>query len=267
MEIQAIHRGQSPVAQARQEQPKEVTKNSSQLVEPSTESAITNPPINSEKKTESVGDQKGVIGLLLDGHFKGVADVRLRINFHDELEQLNNAALSEALQTQSESLTSSINAVFDNFLNSADLSDDIKSQILDYQTTFNKSLSDLVTGFEQNTDTTSAKSDLELAYATLRESISSLSLDSADTEQQDAATISDTVVEAADPIKNFLTSLDSTFNDALESLSQNLDSASILPPLSTPSGNGKAYDKFLNIYKSLYSLNDSSQSESLNLQV
>ncbi len=30
---------------------------------------------------------KGVIRLLQEGHFSGVADVRLRINFHDELQQ------------------------------------------------------------------------------------------------------------------------------------------------------------------------------------
>ncbi|MHC4620621.1 MAG: hypothetical protein ACYTEQ_22975 [Planctomycetota bacterium] len=44
-------------------------------------------PANSQV-VEPGGDeadgQRGVIRLLMDGHFKGVSDVRLRINFYDE---------------------------------------------------------------------------------------------------------------------------------------------------------------------------------------
>ncbi len=40
------------------------------------------PAERDDKNTEAT---KGVLGLLQEGHFKGVADVRLRINFFDEL--------------------------------------------------------------------------------------------------------------------------------------------------------------------------------------
>ena len=40
--------------------------------------------------------EKGVIGLLLAGHFRGVADARLRINFYEELQQRNSQAAQAA---------------------------------------------------------------------------------------------------------------------------------------------------------------------------
>ncbi len=39
---------------------------------------------------------QGVIGLLQEGHFKGVADVRLRINFFDELAAIEAGELKTA---------------------------------------------------------------------------------------------------------------------------------------------------------------------------
>ena len=51
---------------------------------------------------------KGVIRNLLEGHYKGVADIRLRINFHDELASLQQA---EALQLTGEKTTDLVDGI------------------------------------------------------------------------------------------------------------------------------------------------------------
>lgn len=50
------------------------------------------------------GRAKGVIRNLMEGHFKGVAGVRLRINFHEELTGLEQGQVAEAIAPQSDSL-------------------------------------------------------------------------------------------------------------------------------------------------------------------
>ncbi len=56
-----------------------------------------------DDKSGSVKADKvpGVIRLLEAGHFKGVADVRLRINFHDQLEQRAADKAADTLRTGS----------------------------------------------------------------------------------------------------------------------------------------------------------------------
>jgi hypothetical protein len=57
-----------------------------------------------EAAPEYEGRAKGVIRNLMEGHFKGVADVRLRINFHEELTGLEQSRVAEAIAPQNESL-------------------------------------------------------------------------------------------------------------------------------------------------------------------
>ncbi|MBA7626382.1 hypothetical protein ES703_33830 [subsurface metagenome] len=52
-----------------------------------------------EQELESGEDVKGVIRLLLEGHFKGVSEVWLRINFNDELNAIE-AAQMQAVSEQ-----------------------------------------------------------------------------------------------------------------------------------------------------------------------
>ena len=59
-------------------------------------------------KAGASGRGRGVIRNLEAGHFKGVADVRLRINFHDELAQRAAARGGEALADGAESLVATM---------------------------------------------------------------------------------------------------------------------------------------------------------------
>lgn len=73
----------SHAATAPSEQPETVTDNKPALAKPENAAPSSASAINDE--VGQGGHGGGVIRLLEEGHFKGVADVRLRINFFDEL--------------------------------------------------------------------------------------------------------------------------------------------------------------------------------------
>ena len=58
--------------------------------------------------------------LLQDGHFKGVADVRLRINFHQEITRQQTAHLKEVAQEGVagviETIASQVNALIEGWI-------------------------------------------------------------------------------------------------------------------------------------------------------
>ncbi|MHC4950990.1 MAG: hypothetical protein ACYTEU_08410, partial [Planctomycetota bacterium] len=60
------------------------------------------------QETESGEKTRGVIRLLQAGHFKGVADVRLRINFYDEIQALESQNLKTVAAGGFESLNQTV---------------------------------------------------------------------------------------------------------------------------------------------------------------
>lgn len=66
------------------------------------------PPQTSETETKAAG----VLRLLAEGHFKGVADVRLRINFAEELQAQQRAQQSQAVPQAVADLTTQITQAF-----------------------------------------------------------------------------------------------------------------------------------------------------------
>jgi hypothetical protein len=64
---------------------------------------------NSDADSQVTGE-KGVIRLLQEGHFKGVADVRLRINFYDELSAQAAAAAAQSMTVGAGDLISNVTA-------------------------------------------------------------------------------------------------------------------------------------------------------------
>jgi hypothetical protein len=64
--------------------------------------------------------QKGVLRLLQEGHFKGVADVRLRINFHDEISAMENEQLKSVVDEETDKFINTITG----FLESQELNDE-----------------------------------------------------------------------------------------------------------------------------------------------
>lgn len=75
------------------------------------EQPVTEQESTVEETMES-SDSQGVLRLLQEGHFKGVADIRLRINFFDELAAVEAEKLQAIADEQIEDILQSINTIF-----------------------------------------------------------------------------------------------------------------------------------------------------------
>lgn len=77
--------------------------------EPAPPTNVVPDPIDGSAVDEGAdGNQKGVLRLLEAGHFQGVADVRLRINFFDELSQTASARAADVAEDAGAALASEI---------------------------------------------------------------------------------------------------------------------------------------------------------------
>lgn len=65
---------------------------------------------NIEQTTET-SDTKGVIRLLQEGHFKGTSDIRLRINFYEEIAAIEAQQLHEVADEKVDSILDSVNTI------------------------------------------------------------------------------------------------------------------------------------------------------------
>ncbi|MHC4692251.1 MAG: hypothetical protein ACYS67_05890 [Planctomycetota bacterium] len=74
------------------------------------ESPVTEKESAVDETTES-SDSRGVLRLLQEGHFKGVADIRLRINFHDELAAIEAGKLQAIAEEQIEGILQSVGTI------------------------------------------------------------------------------------------------------------------------------------------------------------
>jgi len=75
-----------------------------------TEQTSTEQQSNIEQAAET-SDAKGVIQLLQQGHFKGTADVRLRINFYEEIAAIEAQQLQEVADEKVDGILDSINTI------------------------------------------------------------------------------------------------------------------------------------------------------------
>ena len=208
---------------------------------------------------------RGVIRLLQEGHFKGVADVRLRINFFDELAAIEKADLVEAVREEAPGLLGGINAHLDALLASGELNEQEAADVVEAQNVFNSSVGQVVEDFVNGggTDTRPLIDGLQMVFDALAGSLEPLltSLVSAEDEPM-VQTVGAGSVEgpeeqpAAPPAEasirdTFVEELRGIFSAWLEEFQEALTSASSLPDLSEPSGNGVAYAKFLAMYNEL----------------
>jgi hypothetical protein len=239
----------------------------------------TQVPANTEAKPapaptlgEGEPKVKGVIRLLQAGHFKGVADVRLRINFFDELQTLEHASLAEAAGANLSGLLDAVNAKVDELLDAGELTDEQVASVAEAHDTFTTAVQQLVEEF-QNVGGTNTQPLLDAIETAFEEFVASLeSIITPPDAGQDVETqtsLSPVVgdeVEATPPaiteesettpaepsiLETYIAELRDVFTEALGKLNTGLSAATTLPPLSEPSGSGAAYAKFLAIYNDL----------------
>lgn len=230
------------------------------------------------------GKAAGVLKNLQEGHYKGVADVRLRINFADQIAALENA---EAVQIAAEGTSAVVQNVTDQvstLLQSDDLTDEQAAAISDAAAAFESSAGSSIeslTGSGNSPETTIE--DIRSHFNALTEAITAATttqIESDTIETTDNSVVStiqsknmtatnaaiDTLtidqIESDGPvvtgddapefsIESFLADLIDSFESAMQQLVDELESSSVLPEISEPNGKGKAYDKFMAIYNEI----------------
>jgi hypothetical protein len=224
----------------------------------------------------------GVLRHLQAGKFKGVADVRLRIVFQKQLAELAEQQAQARAQEGSAALVSSITSEINAFVETpepaatqtavtepvavaAEATEpaSVETAIAEFQDAVSVATNSLGGGDGQNLPDYAATlqaafdslvSNLEIALTPEAETIAAnlqVTIQAGDTEALDVSVTATLGAEsAADPMSamDFLASLREMFAQELTTLLESAESRDILPPLSEPHGNGRAYDKFKAIY-------------------
>ena len=234
---------------------------------------------------------KGVIRLLQAGHFKGVADVRLRINFHEELQALENQNLKTTAASGFENINQTIQDQVAALKDSGLLNDEQTAALDVFWKDLQNGQSEFLNGenssLQKLFDDLKAKLDSLMGSLTapapvpeqqtepLAQEVVGPDEQTAPPEPQAAtpevpaeAGGEQPVVEAAppepaevlqteplpqepSPLQQIVQRFQESIQQALDRLQSDLNGSSVLPPISEPSGNGKAYAKFLAIYESM----------------
>lgn len=242
----------------------------------------------SDPPVEDAGKTKGVVHNIQAGHFKGVADVRLRINFADQLPDATGKMAEEQMQEEAEALD----------INMAEKVDQLQ-QNFQFEYNFSYSFSLSVSSQQPNQQGADSlndaqvfdiKSVVESFRKTFDDIFEELSVFGPEVHSAKTVTEADTgegvmeqnVVDIAEShIVNFEVSEESTddsepeptdfsaalnelrdfFESELQAIEERINAVLPLPPLSPPQGNGVAYDRFLGMYQDLYGLTENGSEE------
>ena len=215
-------------------------------VEPEVEKTPQDPPdpaqIEESSSTEPQSElqendaEKGVLRNLLEGHFKGVSDVRLRINNFEELAAIEAAKLQTVAAEKVGGVLESVGGVVTTFL---DPFLESENELTQKQI---KSVSELHETFTQAAGEyqNDPAVDLTTAFDEFVEALEDLFAPTVETTEL--------------PWQTFLEDLQTAFTTASDELTKAVTDLQILPELSEPNGNGVAYEKFLAIYNDLRGL-------------
>ncbi len=242
--------------------------------------AESQPDVNSNGDAQ---DTKGVIGLLQEGHFKGVADVRLRIIHSEKLLAMEQQQLQVVAIKKIDGLLESVGSVVETFLGADEAPAQSAEESAEQDSPDVNELQDAFTQFSQavnlakdeflNSQTPSkdtllgnldsafksfvellvipSDSPLEMSGENGTPTNTTTELDSTNPDGQENGGTVEPIEEPQSPFQSFLENLEAAFAVAIDNLTSSLDEVKVLPELSEPKGNGVAYDKFLAIYNEL----------------
>jgi hypothetical protein len=254
---------------------------------------VVEPKVEEVDEEESSGDdggQRGVIRNLMEGHYKGVSDVRLRINFHEEIMAIENQQLQAASAENAGSVTQSVNSLVESGKLTQEQADEA---IEGFQTAAEKVLEDFASN--QPGSTEDLVSALNSIFDKLVEFLQSSQVSEVPEPEQliteelppekppvdpTEPPVTETPPEPVEPLlvelpldplliedpiepqsppepqeptefELFLGELAGLFNASVEGFIKSINSVSVLPTLSEPNGNGAAYEKFVEIYNDM----------------
>jgi len=209
--------------------------------------ASPNEPQSDIQNTDDTGDSKGVLRLLQEGHFKGVSDLRLRINFIEQLNAIEAGKLQAVAEQKVNAVLESVGGVVNSFLEAEEngLTQEQTAGVSELQETFVQAAS----GY-----TNEPVIDLNNAFEEFVEALRNLFTPPVQTQEENTTTETESPDVSELPWQTFIEDLQSAFTTSTNELTQAFAEVQILPELSEPNGNGVAYEKFLAIYNELRGL-------------
>ncbi|MFW2368065.1 MAG: hypothetical protein ACN4GW_16735 [Desulforhopalus sp.] len=234
-------------------------------------------------ENEIANESTGVVRNLETGHFKGVADLRLRLNFQEQFQGATVKEAEQQIAEEAKALETTINSKVEELENSfeftfefsysfslssssrqstpADRTIQAEEQALDVKSVFESFRNTFNTMFEelskfnpdgiQNNNLVAAD-EIPVGETNPIDTTNSLT---AALEVPEEST-EDTQPEVS--FTNALNELRDFFESELLLMEERITAVLTLPPVSPPQGNGVAYDRFLEMYNDRYGLAENS---------
>jgi len=212
-------------------------------------------------RSESV---KGILRLLQEGHFKGVADVRLRINFHDGLAAIEGAQLRAVAEENVSGLFESIQPTVDTLVGSGRIAQEQTDTLTGtFRQTVNQSVDKFLAG---QTSKDALIDELNsgfnaflagLAAATTRDALDEGISPIEDILEEVVAEETRTEMpEQGEQTEStgFVGELTAVFNASLARFMDGLKDVRILPTSFSPKDSASDYQMFLAVYNELFGL-------------
>lgn len=181
------------------------------------------------------GKVPGVVRLLHAGHFKGVADVRLRIVHADKLAQFAPPPTPATEPPTLDELRAAVDEQLATLPDVGELTEEQTTAVQSAQEAFNAALDAIDPAVEEGRDEALGAARTQL-MTSLQETL---------------------VGDAAEPTgyEDLLSTLDGKLGELIDRFAAppeaSIDPFAALPPLSPPTGSGKAYAKFLAQYQAM----------------
>lgn len=217
------------------------------------------PPITATSQDSSRGS--GVVRLLEAGHFRGVADVRLRINFANELSSVSQARTAAQTPDAALDLLDAIDAVVSEFVSAPGLNEETATAVVELHVAFSAAVSGMVDLFVGDTEVgiDQLLNDLQTTFDDFVAALTSFFAEPAGQSVPAGASVSievsftasvsvesDGGIDLPEGFQAFVDALQQAFAQALSDFGAAVESAAdALPELSGANGNGAAYAKFL----------------------
>jgi len=210
---------------------------------------------------------KGVIRLLQEGHFKGVADLRLRINFHDELQAIHSEKQNDLLQEKTAIITEGLQEQVQG------LPVDDLAETESPLSAFHDAVMNLFPQEGEKADPATVLTGMKDAFTQLVSSLQTIA-PASNAEPEDTPVeqveseemilnqpVSADLADNISPLTTALAELEDWFAAEIEELQTNINEFSSLPPVSEANGEGAAYSKFLAIYNEMWGITESNGQE------
>lgn len=228
-----------------------------------------------EPAADDAGDGQagGALRNLEAGHFRGVADLRLRINFADQILAVEIEAASRAASDASADFVADANVAIEEFVVAVgELTKGQQVAVAEARDVFAAALSGATEAGLSSDDLIAAVSvSIEQFITTLNSIFAPPPID----PPADGTDVPD-VVEATGEVEGtdvepgvtaIVDELAEALSIALGAFESSGGTTTMLPPLSSPSGNGVAYAKFLSDYNELYGTPDVEPSETTSIDI